>query len=159
MMNHEMPKTKNKDGLSYQQRALVEALPTHAWNVSRAAQSVGYSKKYSLAGLPSAIRKNKAWADAVDAKKRQLAQEHAVEAAEVIEGLRKIAHDESASNADRIRAYELLGKTIALFAEKTVTVAEDLKIVLRRPVDAEVVKDEPPEQRPQLRLKHAESPE
>jgi len=127
-----MPKTANPSGLSYRQRALVEALPAHGWNVSRAAQAVGYTKKYSLAGLPGTLRKNRALADAVAAKKRQLAQEHAVEAAEVIAGLRKIAYDESASKADRLRAFELLGRSIALFTDRQVT---DHTVYLGPPVD------------------------
>ncbi len=141
-------------GLNARQRALVDALPAHGWNISEAGQAVGYSRAYALTGLPGAVRDSPVLAAEIERKRYEIAERNAVTAAEIIAGLRKVAYDESANNSDRLRAFELLGKSIALFAEKVVTATEDLRIVLRRPVDAEVV-DESPEQRPQLRLRHA----
>jgi len=47
--------------------------------------------------------------------------------ARVMEGIRAIADDSTAKHADRLRAYELLGKYLRLFTEK---VAQDSKITV-----------------------------
>ena len=46
------------------------------------------------------------------------AERSGISARYVLEGIRGVANDKDARNADKLRAYELLGKHLRLFAEK-----------------------------------------
>ncbi len=153
-MDRTMPKTANKDGLNHRQRTLVEVLPACNWHIPTAGIKAGYAPAYANTHLADNVKKNQKLCEAIERRRRETAERAAVTAEEVIAGLRRIAYDPKATNADRLRAFELLGKTAALFTDKVLTATEDLRIVLRRPVDAEVV-DESLDQRPRLRLRHA----
>ena len=85
-------------------------------NASAAARRAGYSAKtsdrtgYDLLRIPEIT-------EAIRAAQQDRAQDTRVSAQMVLEGLRGIAEGEGPESA-RVRAYELLGKHIGMFADK-----------------------------------------
>ena len=59
------------------------------------------------------------------------AEKSGISARYVLEGIRAVANDSEARNADKLRAYELLGKHLRLFAEK-VEQASHLTVIVDR---------------------------
>jgi phage terminase small subunit len=86
-------------------------------NAAAAARRAGYSAKtadrtgYDLLRIPEV-------AAAVEAGKAERAERASLSAEMVIDGLRSIAQGE-ASDSARVRAYELLGKHLGMFTDKT----------------------------------------
>ncbi len=114
---------------------LIQALPAHAWDVRAAALSLqGITKSYALTLVKKAADRNTALNRRIEAAKAEVQAGAEPERAEIFQGLRSIARDSSASNADKLRAYELLGKSIAMFTDR---VDHDHSVYLGPPADPE----------------------
>ena len=86
-------------------------------NGTRSAILAGYSEK-SAAAAASRLLTNAEIKGAIDAELLRRAELSGISSTYVLEGIRAIADDSTAKHADRLRAYELLGKHLRLFAEK-----------------------------------------
>lgn len=86
-------------------------------NGTKSAILAGYSEK-SAAAAASRLLTNAEIKGAIDAELLRRAELSGISSTYVLEGIRAIADDSTAKHADRLRAYELLGKHLRLFAEK-----------------------------------------
>ena len=78
-------------------------------NGTKSAILAGYSEKSAAAEASRLLRKREI-KDAIDAELLRQAEMCGISATYVLEGIRAIADDPTARNADRLRALELLGK-------------------------------------------------
>ena len=97
--------------LNDRQRLFVEAYLTEA-NATKAAVRAGYSKKTAYAQGARLLKKAE-----IQAALEKRVENAVITADEVLQGIRGIAL-EGEREADRLRAFELLGKHLALFTEK-----------------------------------------
>ena len=86
-------------------------------NGTKSAILAGYSEK-SAAAAASRLLTNPEIRSAIDAELQRQAEISGISDRYVLEGIRAIADDRTARNADRLRAFELLGKHRRLFVEK-----------------------------------------
>ena len=86
-------------------------------NGTKSAIVAGYSAK-SAAAAASRLLTNPQIIGAMEAELALRAERSGISARYVLEGIRAVANDREARNADKLRAYELLGKHLRLFAEK-----------------------------------------
>jgi len=86
-------------------------------NGTKSAILAGYSEK-SAAAAASRLLTNAEVMAAIEAGLSLRAERSGISAKYVLEGIRAVANDSDARNADKLRAYELLGKHLRLFAEK-----------------------------------------
>jgi len=86
-------------------------------NGTKSAILAGYSEK-SAAAAASRLLTNPKIMGAMEAELARRAEMSGISATYVLEGIRAIANDSEARDADKLRAYELLGKHLRLFAEK-----------------------------------------
>lgn len=98
-------------GLNQKQRLFVEAYLAEP-NATKAAMKAGYSKKTAYSQGHDLLKKPE-----IRLALEQRVQKAVITADEVLHGIREIAL-EGERQADRLRAYELLGKHLALFTEK-----------------------------------------
>jgi phage terminase small subunit len=95
-------------------------------NGAKSAILAGYSER-SAAAAASRLLTNREIKSAIDAELLRQAEMSGISATYVLEGIRAIADDSKARNADKLRAYELLGKHLRLFVEK---IEQDSKITV-----------------------------
>ncbi|HLB75004.1 MAG TPA: terminase small subunit [Sedimentisphaerales bacterium] len=105
--------------LRARQKAFIEALPANQWNGTRAAVAAGYSPK-SAAVMAHRLLRNPKIAAELDKRTAQVAEKADVEVGEIIVALRTIAFGARATNADRLRALDLLGRYKAMFSDRHV---------------------------------------
>jgi phage terminase small subunit len=86
-------------------------------NATQAAKRAGYSDKTAYS-QGQRLLKDAEIQRAVEAGKAERAERASLSAEMVIDGLRSIAQGE-ASDSARVRAYELLGKHLGMFTDKT----------------------------------------
>ena len=105
--------------LRAKQKAFIEELPKQQWNGTRAAVAAGYAKN-SAAVMAHRLRKNPKIAAELDKRTAEIAEKTDVEVGEIIAALRTIAFGGRATNADRLRALDLLGRYKAIFTERRI---------------------------------------
>jgi phage terminase small subunit len=86
-------------------------------NATKAAILAGYSEK-SAAAAGSRLLTSPEIKGAIDNALLRQAELSDISATFVLEGIRAIAENPTARHADRLRAYELLGKHLKLFTER-----------------------------------------
>ena len=86
-------------------------------NGTKSAILAGYSER-SAAAAASRLLRNPEIIGAVEAELARRAEISGISSKFVLEGIRGIAENGEARNADKLRAYELLGKHLRLFADK-----------------------------------------
>ena len=86
-------------------------------NGTKSAILAGYSEK-SAAAAASRLLTNAEIKGEIEAELLRRAEMSGISATYVLEGIRAIADDSTAKPADRLRAYELLGKNLGLWVEK-----------------------------------------
>jgi phage terminase small subunit len=86
-------------------------------NATKAAILAGYSEK-SAAAAGSRLLTNPEIRAAIDDALLRQAELSDISATFVLEGIRAIAENPNARHADRLRAYELLGKHLKLFTDR-----------------------------------------
>ena len=87
-------------------------------NATQAAKRSGYSERTAKQQGSRLLTKVDIRAAIADLERKQ-AEVSAVSVAFVLAGIRAIATDESASNSDRLRAYELSGKHLGMWIERS----------------------------------------
>lgn len=102
-------------GLTHKQQLFVEAYLAEP-NGVKAARTAGYSGSYSVLGKTAHDLLKK---DKVREALRFRVEEAVVRADEVLNGIKEIAFNPAEKAADRLRGYELLGKHLALFTERS----------------------------------------
>jgi phage terminase small subunit len=107
--------TKNAK-LSPRHRAFIRHY-SETGNGTKAAILAGYAEK-SAAAAASRLLTNAEIKGAIDAALLRQAELSGISATYVLEGIRAIADSSTARHADRLRAYELLGKHLKLFTDK-----------------------------------------
>jgi phage terminase small subunit len=123
-------------------------------NSTEAAKLAGYSAR-SARTEGSRLLTNAAVREAVEVERGRLRERSDLQADDVIQGLRKIAEDESAPHSARVQSWKILGQHLGMFTEriqvehgvdlaplKTFTIAELLNmretmVVMAEPVEAE----------------------
>ena len=85
-------------------------------NATKSAISAGYSPK-SAAAAGSRLLKNDEIKAAIDAELLRRAEMSGITDTYVLEGIRAIAENPDAKDADKLRAYELLGKHLRLWTQ------------------------------------------
>ena len=107
--------------LTAKQRAFIEELPKNQWNGTQAAIAAGYSEK-SAGVMAHRLLKNPAIAKELDRRTAEIVERTDVEVGEVIAELRKYAFDRGhkATNSDRLKALEMLGKHLAMFTDRRI---------------------------------------
>jgi len=95
-------------------------------NATKAAILAGYSEK-SAAAAGSRLLTNPQIKGAIDDALLRHAELSDISATYVLEGIRAIAENPDARHADRLRAFELLGKHLKLFTDR---VEQDTKITV-----------------------------
>jgi len=106
--------------LTDQQRNFCLLYVKNGFDQSAAAMQAGYSEKNASSIASKLLNKVQVKAE-IDRLCGQIEEKVTVEAAEIIQGLRKIAfapQSDRVNNSDRLRALELLGKYLALFSER-----------------------------------------
>ena len=105
--------------LTDQQRTFVNEYVRSGFDRIQACKVAGYSERNPDSIACQLLKKPQVKAE-IDRIFQQTEEKVTVEATEIIQGLRKIAFappSEKVSNSDRIRAMELLGKTLALYSD------------------------------------------
>ena len=107
--------------LTTKQKSFIEQLPLNQWNGTQAAIAAGYSAK-SAGVMAHRLLKNPAIAKELDRRTAEIVERTDVEVGEVIAELRKYAFDREykATNSERLKALELLGKYKIMFTERKV---------------------------------------
>lgn len=106
------------DELKAKQKAFVEQLPLNQWNGTQAAIAAGYSAN-GAAVTACRLLKKPAVAKELERRSDEIEQKTGVDVAEIITALRDIAFGKKkATNTERLRALELLGKYKAMFTER-----------------------------------------
>jgi phage terminase small subunit len=108
-------------------------------NGTKAAILAGYGEK-SAAAAASRLLRNPEVRTAIDAELLRRAELGGITATYVLNGIRAIAEDSTTRNADKLRAYELLGKHLKLFSDNQET-DDKIEIIVTRSW-------EPPSERP-----------
>ena len=101
--------------LTAKQKAFIEALPKNQWN--GAAIAAGYSEK-SAGVMAHRLLKNPQIAEELERCTAEIVQKTDVEVGEIIVALREIAFGGRATNSERLRALDLLGRYKAMFTDK-----------------------------------------
>jgi phage terminase small subunit len=117
--------------LTGKQKLFIEELPKNNWNATAACIAAGYSKK-GVRVTACRLMKNPVIAKELDKRTAQIAEKTGVEVGEIVAEIRKIAFGKRATNTEKLRALELLGKHLAMFTDRQVT--EDVSD--ERPVTA-----------------------
>jgi phage terminase small subunit len=86
-------------------------------NATTSAIAAGYSEK-SASAAGSRLLTNPEIKSAIDTALLRQAELSDLTATFVLEGIRAIAENPNARHADRLRAYELLGKHLKLFTDR-----------------------------------------
>ena len=109
------------NALTPKQRAFIEQLPLNQWNGTQAAIAAGYSAK-SAGVMAHRLLKNPAIAKELDRRTAEIVEKTDVTIAEVIAELRQYAFDREykATNSERLKALEMLGKHLAMFTDRKV---------------------------------------
>jgi hypothetical protein len=105
--------------LTAKQKAFIEELPKQQWNGTKAAVAAGYAKN-SAAVMAHRLLKNPKIAAELDERTAEIAEKNDVEVGEIVAALRTIAFGGRATNADRLRALDLLGRYKMMFADRHV---------------------------------------
>ena len=120
----QFPRTKAPKPKARQQAFIRHYLETG--NGTKSAILAGYSEN-SAAAAASRLLTIPEIKGAIDAELLRRAEMSGITATYVLEGIRAIADDSTAKHADKLRAYELLGKHLRLFVEK---IEHDSKITV-----------------------------
>ena len=108
------------DELTAKQKAFIEELPKNQWNGTQAAIAAGYSAK-SAGVMAHRLLKNPAIAKELDRRTAEIVEKTDVEVGEIIAELRQFAFGgRKATNSERLKALELLGKHLAMFTDRKV---------------------------------------
>jgi phage terminase small subunit len=119
--------------LTARQMTFIEELPKNNWNGTKAAIAAGYSQK-SAGVMAHRLLNNPKVYEELDKRKAEIAQKSDVEIAEIMEALREIAFGGiKATNTERLRALELLGKHIGLFEKDNEQKQPAFRLVLGAP--------------------------
>ena len=86
-------------------------------NATQAAIRAGYSEKTAEAQASRLLR-NVNVREMVDKRRKEIGTRTLITAEEVILGIRKIAEKRDARDSDKLKAFELLGKHLAMFTDK-----------------------------------------
>ena len=105
--------------LTDRQRAFIEQLPRNQWNGTKAAIAAGYAEN-SAAVMACRLLKDPKITAELDKRTVEIAEKNNVEVGEIIAALRKIAFGVKATNSERLKALDLLGRHLAMFAERHV---------------------------------------
>ena len=85
-------------------------------NATKSAISAGYSQKSAAAAGSRLLKKDEVKA-VIDAELLRRAEMSGITDTYVLEGIRAIAENPDAKDADKLRAYELLGKHLRLWTQ------------------------------------------
>jgi ribosomal protein L9 len=108
-----------RDKLSPRLCTVLDLLPKHGWQVKPAAIEAGYSESYADR-LSAILKHNVRFCQAVEARQAEIGATEADKVAKLAQSWEKIAHDDSVTMRDRLKAGELLGKTYGIFAERRI---------------------------------------
>jgi len=108
-----------KDELNPRLRMVLDLLPKHGWQVKPAAIEAGYSETYSER-LATLLKHNVRFCQAVEARQAEIGATEADKVAKLVQSWENIAHDDSVTMRDRLKAGELLGKYHAIFSERRI---------------------------------------
>ena len=104
--------------LTAKQQRFIDEYPKD-FNATQAAIRAGYSAK-SAGVMACRLLKNTQVSQEIEKRMGEIEQKNDVEVGEIILGLRNIAFGPKATNADRLRALDLLGKHKAIWTERHV---------------------------------------
>ena len=105
--------------LTAKQKAFIEELPKHQWNGTRAAMAAGYSAR-SAGVMAHRLRKNPVVAGELEKRTAEIVQKTDVEVGEIIIALREIAFGGRATNSERLKALDLLGRYKGMYVDRQV---------------------------------------
>jgi hypothetical protein len=105
--------------LTAKQKAFIEELPKNQWNGTRAAISAGYSPK-SAGVMAHRLLKNPRIAEELEKRTAEIVNKTDVEVGEIISALCTIAFGGRATNSEKLRALDLLGRYKGMFSERRV---------------------------------------
>jgi len=95
--------------LTAKQKAFIEQLPLNQWNGTKAAIAAGYAKN-SAAVMAHRLLKNPVIAAEIEKRTVEIAEKTDVEVGEIVAALRTIAFGAKGTNAERLKALDLLGR-------------------------------------------------
>lgn len=119
-------KLKKKHGLTGKEAQLIEELPKHDFNQTKAGKAAGYAPKSAHVQAHRAIMKDKVQ-NALAEMARDSITLNDLTPDMIAGGLLKEAQGAQTDGA-RVRAYELLGKTKRMFADTIVNEGEGVEI-------------------------------
>jgi phage terminase small subunit len=105
--------------LTAKQKAFIEELPKNQWNGTKAAIAAGYSAK-NAGVMAHRLLKNPKIAEELAKRTAEIVSKTDVEVGEIIAALCTIAFGGRATNSDRLRALDLLGRYKGIFSEKRI---------------------------------------
>jgi phage terminase small subunit len=100
------------------------------FSCKQAAIRAGYSKK-TADKLGSRALSNPDVLKRINYHRNKLTRKQEVTVEYIIQGIKDIADDEEASNKDKLKAFELLGKYRALFTERRIIEEKPKRIIIR----------------------------
>ena len=105
--------------LTTKQKAFIEELPKNQWNGTKAALAAGYSKN-SAGVMACRLLRNPRISEELEKRTTEIVQKTDVEVGEIIVALREIAFGSRATNTERFRALDLLGRYKAMFTDRKI---------------------------------------
>lgn len=105
--------------LTAKQKAFIEELPKNQWNGSRAAIAAGYAQK-SAGVMACRLLKNPRIAEELEKRTAEIVEKTEVEVGEIVAALREIAFGGRATNSERLKALDLLGRYKAMFCDRQI---------------------------------------
>lgn len=106
--------------LTNKQKTFIEEIPKNQWNGTKAAIAAGYSEK-SAGVMACRLLRNPRVSEELERRTVEIVQKTDVEVGEIIVALREIAFGTKATNSDRLRALDLLGRYKAMFTDRLKT--------------------------------------
>ena len=105
--------------LTAKQKAFIEELPKCQWNGTKAAMAARYSPK-SAAVMACRLLKNPKIAEELEKRRAEIVEKTDVEVGEIIIALREIAFGGRATNSERLKALDLLGRYKGMYVDRQV---------------------------------------
>jgi hypothetical protein len=118
MSNQHTAKTGKKPAeLSWKRQAIVDALPDHAWDITKSALSVGYAESYATKRLPCLVKEDVEFCRAVEAKRKEIAEKEVPRREKRLRDLDRIIENTDTADRDVISAVQVQGRMCGWLSE------------------------------------------
>ncbi|MFC1766588.1 hypothetical protein ACFL6U_31485 [Planctomycetota bacterium] len=106
-----------KKELTWKRMAIVDALPSHGWDITKAALSVGFAESYAKTRLPVLLKNDVLFCQAVEAKRQEIELKEVPRREKRLQDLDRLIEDPDTADRDVIAAVQVQGRMCGWLSE------------------------------------------